>query len=64
VLVAVAARLLAGPIEQLAQLYGSAFRLGGLGLGLGLGVLGLAVALAWLGSWLSATQHIRAIEPT
>jgi cell division transport system permease protein len=64
VLVAVAARLLAGPIEQLARLYGSAFHLGGLGLGLGLGVLGLAVALAWLGSWLSATQHIRAIEPT
>jgi cell division transport system permease protein len=64
ILVAVAARLLAGPIEQLARLYGSAFRLGGLGLGLGTGVLGLAVALAWLGSWLSATQHIRAIEPT
>jgi cell division transport system permease protein len=64
ILVAVAARLLAGPIEQLARLYGSAFRLGGLGLGLGTAVLGLAVALAWLGSWLSATQHIRAIEPT
>jgi cell division transport system permease protein len=64
ILVAIAARLLASPIEQLARLYGSAFRLGGLGVVLGSEVLGLAVALAWLGSWLSATQHIRAIEPT
>lgn len=63
-LVAIAAQLLASPIEQLARLYGSAFRLGGLGLVLGSEVLGLAVALAWVGSWLSATQHIRAIEPT
>jgi cell division transport system permease protein len=64
ILVAIAAQLLASPIEQLARLYGSAFRLGGLGLVLGSEVLGLAVASAWLGSWLSATQHIRAIEPT
>jgi cell division transport system permease protein len=64
ILVATAAQLLAAPIEQLARLYGSAFRLGGLGMLLGIEVLGLAVALAWLGSWLSATQHIRAIEPT
>jgi cell division transport system permease protein len=64
ILVAIAAQLLASPIEQLARLYGSAFRLGGLGLVLGSEVLGLAVALAWVGSWLSATQHIRAIEPT
>jgi cell division transport system permease protein len=64
ILVAVAAQLLAAPIEQLARLYGSAFRLGGLGASVGAGVLGLAVALAWLGSWLVARQHIRAIEPT
>jgi cell division transport system permease protein len=64
ILVGVAAQVLAAPIEQLARLYGSAFRLGGLGIGLGAAILGLAVALAWLGSWLSATQHIRAIEPT
>jgi cell division transport system permease protein len=64
ILVAIAAQLLAAPIEQLARLYGSAFRLGGLGAVLGSEVLGLAVALAWVGSWLSATRHIRAIEPT
>jgi cell division transport system permease protein len=64
ILVTIAAQLLAAPIEQLAKAYGSAFRLGGLGVGPGSAVLGLAVALAWLGSWLSATRHIRAIEPT
>jgi cell division transport system permease protein len=64
ILVGAAAQLLAAPIEQLARLYGSTFRLGGLGVNLGAGVLGLAVALAWLGSWLVARQHIRAIEPT
>jgi hypothetical protein len=26
-------------------------------------VLGLSVGLSWLGSWLAATRHIRAIEP-
>jgi cell division transport system permease protein len=64
ILVGAAAQLLAAPIEQLARLYGSTFRLGGLGVSVGAGVLGLAVALAWLGSWLVARQHIRAIEPT
>ena len=64
ILVFAAAQLLTAPIEQLATLYGSGFRLGGLGMGLGAGVLALAVALGWLGSWLSATQHIRAIEPS
>jgi cell division transport system permease protein len=64
ILVAVAAVLLARPVEQLALLYGSGLRLGGLGIATGASVLGLAVALAWLGSWLSATRHIRAIEPT
>jgi len=63
-LVAVAARLLAAPIARLAVLYGSALRLEGLGIGQAAGVLGLAVALAWAGSWLSATRHIAAIEPT
>jgi cell division transport system permease protein len=63
-LVAVASTVLARPVAQLAFLYGSDFRLEGLKLLLGLGVLSLAVALSWLGSWLAATRHIRAIEPT
>jgi len=28
-----------------------------------LGVLGCTGSLGWLGSWLAATRHIRAIEP-
>jgi cell division transport system permease protein len=64
ILVAIAGALLAGPVERLALLYGSAFRLRGLGAVTGLGVLGLAVALAWVGAWLAATRHIRAIEPS
>ncbi|HMH88133.1 MAG TPA: permease-like cell division protein FtsX [Steroidobacteraceae bacterium] len=64
ILVAIASTVLARPVAQLAFLYGSDFRLEGLKLVLGLGVLSLAVALSWLGSWLAATRHIRAIEPT
>lgn len=64
ILVAVAAAVLAGPAEHLAKLYGSQFHLRGLRLTTAVQVLGLAVGLAWLGSWLAATRHIRAIEPT
>jgi cell division transport system permease protein len=63
-LVAVASMVLARPVAHLAFLYGSDFRLEGLKLVLGLGVLSLAVTLSWLGSWLAATRHIRAIEPS
>jgi cell division transport system permease protein len=63
-LVAVASMVLARPVAHLAFLYGSEFRLEGLKLVLGLGVLSLAIALSWLGSWLAATRHIRAIEPS
>jgi cell division transport system permease protein len=64
ILVAVAAAVLGGPVESLAKLYGSRFELQGLGVRAGAGVLVLAVSLAWLGSWLAATRHIRGIEPT
>jgi cell division transport system permease protein len=64
ILVAVAATVLAGPTEHLAKLYGSGFHLQGLGFAAAVQVLGLAIGLAWLGSWLAATRHIRAIDPT
>jgi cell division transport system permease protein len=64
ILVAVAAAVLAGPTEHLAKLYGSGFRLRGLGFTAAMQVRGLAIGLAWLGSWLAATRHIRAIDPT
>lgn len=64
ILVAAAVALLAQPIDDLAKLYGSPFHLRGLGLSTSLGVLGLAAGLAWFGSWLAATRHIRGIDPT
>jgi len=64
ILVAAAAAVLARPVDQLAGLYGSEFHLKGLGFLSGATVLLLAITLAWLGSWLAATRHIRAIEPT
>jgi cell division transport system permease protein len=64
ILVAVAAAALAKPVDSLAALYGSPFHLQGLKLLAAAEVLGLAVALAWLGSWLAATRHIRGIAPT
>ena len=64
-LVAVAAAVLARPVEQLAGLYGSQFQPAGAWIRPPRSsVLALAVGLAWLGSWLAATRHIRAIEPT
>jgi cell division transport system permease protein len=64
ILVAVAAAVLAKPVDSLAALYGSPFHLQGLKFVAAAQVLGLAVALAWLGSWLAATRHIRGIVPT
>lgn len=63
VLVGVATTVLARPVAQLAFLYDSSFSLQGLKWVTALAVLGLAIALSWLGSWLAATRHIRAIEP-
>jgi len=63
-LVAIAATVLARPVENLAKLYGSQFHLRGLGFTAGALLLGIAASLAWLGSWLAATRHIRSIEPT
>jgi cell division transport system permease protein len=64
ILVAVAVAVLARPVENLAKLYGSQFHLDGLGFTTGARLLVLAAGLAWLGSWLAATRHIRGIEPT
>jgi cell division transport system permease protein len=63
-LVVMASVVLARPVAQLAFLYGSDFRLQGLKLVSGLSVLMIAAGLSWIGSWLAATRHIRAIEPS
>ncbi len=62
--VGLATHLLAAPVARLAIAYGSPFRLQGLGLRPAGEALLLAVAASWLGSWLAATHHIRAIDPT
>lgn len=55
--------VLSGPVERLSGLYGSGARLTGPG-ATGSVVLVLAgAALGWLGSWISATRHLRRIEP-
>jgi cell division transport system permease protein len=64
ILVAIAAAVLNKPVASLAKLYGSQFHLQGLRFTTGVGVLVLSIGLAWLGSWLAATRHIRGIEPT
>jgi len=64
VLVRLGVAALEGPVERLANLYGSGFRLEGLGWRtMGATVLAAAL-LGWLGSWIAATRHIRAIHPT
>lgn len=54
---------LAGPIERLSGLYGSGFRPAGLGLTGACVLVGLGAGLGWLGSWLSASRHLRRIDP-
>lgn len=63
IVVALASTLLAAPIARLVALYGSQFRLEGLRFGPAVSILGLSVALGWLGSWIAATRHIRAVDP-
>lgn len=63
-LVAVGLGLLSKPVERLAALYGSPFQLQGLSLLSAAELLALAVSLSWLGSWVAATRHIRAVNPS
>jgi cell division transport system permease protein len=55
--------LLSGPVERLSGLYGSGFRPAGLGASGALALVALGALLGWLGSWISATRHLRRIEP-
>jgi cell division transport system permease protein len=61
--VVIAVAVLSRPLGHLASLYGSQFHLTGLRFGSVPRILGLSIALGWLGSWIAATRHIRAIEP-
>ena len=63
-LVALAVAILSNPIARLAALYGSQFTLRGLDMPTSLLVIAAAALLGWLGSWLAASQHIQAINPS
>jgi cell division transport system permease protein len=63
IVVGLAVGMLSGPLGRLASLYGSQFQLKGLSFGSVARILALSVALGWLGSWIAATRHIRAVEP-
>lgn len=63
-LIALTLALLREPVATLAGLYGSQFRLAGLGLAeLGL-LLGAGALLGLIGAGLATARHLRAIEPT
>ena len=62
-LVALMLHLLQPAVLALTATYGSAAGLSGPGGPLSLMALGIALALGWLGAWISATWHIRRIDP-
>jgi len=55
--------LLAGPVQELANLYGSGFNLGGLDSGGSVSLLSAGALLGWLGARMAVGRHLRAIEP-
>jgi cell division transport system permease protein len=54
---------LSDPVAHLAGLYGSGFRPAGLGATGAAALLLLGTVLGWLGAWVSATRHLRRVEP-
>ena len=64
IMVQIGVALLAKPVQHLAALYGSPFELKGLSIVSVGELLGAAIALSWLGSWVAATRHIRAVNPS
>ena len=62
-IVALVVFVLGDPVQRIAGLYGSSFRLQGLGLSGWLALTGGGVGLGWLGSFIAATRELRGIEP-
>jgi cell division transport system permease protein len=54
---------LESPVRDVAASYGSAFSLHGLGVTGTMGLLLFGIMLGFIGSWLSVSHHLRAIEP-
>ena len=63
-LVRLSVSLLAGPVGELAVLYGSSFELTTLDATASLALLAAGVGLGLAGSWLAVGRHLGAIEPT
>lgn len=63
VLLGICLLALAGPVRELAGLYGSEAGLRGLGARGSLWLVGAGIALGWLGSAVTVTRQLRAIEP-
>lgn len=55
--------LLNGPVDDLAELYGSGFVLRPLSAGAAMMLLLSAMLLGWLGAWWSVSRHLDQIEP-
>jgi cell division transport system permease protein len=64
ILVELALWLLSGPVNNLAALYSSEFRLASLDLTTAAALLCSGMLLGLCGSWLAVGRHLRAIEPT
>jgi cell division transport system permease protein len=62
-IVAIVVFVLADPVQRIAGLYGSSFRLQGLGLAGWAALMAGGVGLGWLGSFIAATRELRGIEP-
>lgn len=62
-IVAVVVLSLGDPVQRIAGLYGSSFRLQGLGLAGWAALMAGGVGLGWLGSFIAATRELRGIEP-
>ena len=54
---------LAGPLGRVAVAYGSHFELSGQSPGQALALVGGGAVLGWVGAFVSASRHLRAIEP-
>jgi cell division transport system permease protein len=62
-IVAIAIFVLNDPVQRIAGMYGSTYRLRGLGLAGWAALIFGGIALGWLGSFIAATRELRDIEP-
>ncbi len=64
IITAIIVAALRGPVGRIAALYGSSFEVASLDLETSLRLLLTGAALGWVGSFLSASRHLRDIEPS